>query len=91
MLLLDEPTSALDQRTQARVFGRLRMGLPGTCVIASIHRLSALGYFDKVIVMADGRIVDAGPVADVLDASQRARCAGSAHAGAPAPAAAAAS
>ena len=67
VLLLDEPTSALDQVTESRVFGRLRDGLAGTCVIASIHRLSALAYFDKVIVMADGRIVDAGPVAEVLE------------------------
>jgi ABC-type bacteriocin/lantibiotic exporter with double-glycine peptidase domain len=67
ILLLDEPTSALDQATEARVFERLRDGLPGTCVIASIHRLSALGYFDKVIVMADGEVVDGGPVAEVLE------------------------
>ena len=67
ILLLDEPTSALDQATEARVFERLRDGLPDTCVIASIHRLSALGYFDKVILMADGQVVDAGPVAEVLE------------------------
>jgi len=67
VLLLDEPTSALDQVTEARVFGRLRDGLADSCVVASIHRLSALAYFDKVIVMADGRIVDAGPVAEVLE------------------------
>jgi ABC-type multidrug transport system fused ATPase/permease subunit len=67
IVLLDEPTSALDQVTEARVFERLRDGLPDTCVIASIHRLSALGYFDKVILMADGEVVDAGPVAEVLE------------------------
>jgi ABC-type multidrug transport system fused ATPase/permease subunit len=67
IVLLDEPTSALDQATEARVFQRLRDGLPDTCVIASIHRLSALGYFDKVILMADGEVVDAGPVAEVLE------------------------
>jgi ABC-type multidrug transport system fused ATPase/permease subunit len=67
ILLLDEPTSALDQATEARVFERLRDGLPDTCVIASIHRLAALGYFDKVIVMADGEVVDGGPVAEVLE------------------------
>jgi ABC-type bacteriocin/lantibiotic exporter with double-glycine peptidase domain len=67
IVLLDEPTSALDQATEARVFERLRDGLPDTCIVASIHRLSALGYFDKVIVMADGEVVDAGPVAEVLE------------------------
>ena len=66
LLLLDEPTSALDQATEARVFERLHAGLPDTCVGASIHRLSALAYFDKVILMADGQVADAGTVADVL-------------------------
>jgi len=66
LLLLDEPTSALDQATEARVFERLHAGLPDACVVASIHRLSALAYFDKVILMADGQVADAGTVADVL-------------------------
>ena len=64
---MDEPTSALDQATEAAVFERLRQGLPDTCIIASIHRLSALIYFNRVIVMAEGRIADAGTVADVLE------------------------
>ena len=67
LLLLDEPTSALDQATEAVVFERLREGLPQTCVIASIHRLGALVYFDRVMVMADGRVVDSGTVAEILE------------------------
>jgi ABC-type transport system involved in cytochrome bd biosynthesis fused ATPase/permease subunit len=65
--LLDEPTSALDQATEATVFERLRTGLPNACLIASIHRLAALVYFDRVIVMADGRVVDSGTVAEILE------------------------
>jgi ABC-type bacteriocin/lantibiotic exporter with double-glycine peptidase domain len=67
VLLLDEPTSALDQATEAAVFERLRAGLPQTCLIASIHRLSALVYFDRVIVIAEGRVVDSGTVAEILE------------------------
>jgi ATP-binding cassette, subfamily B, bacterial len=67
LLLLDEPTSALDQATEATVFERLREGLPDTCLIASIHRLSALVYFNRVIVMAEGRIVDSGTVSEILE------------------------
>jgi ABC-type multidrug transport system fused ATPase/permease subunit len=67
ILLLDEPTSALDQATEARVFERLRDALPDTCILASIHRLSALAHFDHVVLMADGHVVDAGPVAEVLE------------------------
>ena len=67
MLLLDEPTSALDRATEATVFERLREGLPDTCIIASIHRLSALIYFNRVIVMAEGRIADSGTRAEILE------------------------
>jgi ATP-binding cassette, subfamily B, bacterial len=67
LLLLDEPTSALDQATEATVFQRLRNGLPDTCLVASVHRMSALGHFDKVVLMCDGRVADAGPVAQVLE------------------------
>jgi ABC-type multidrug transport system fused ATPase/permease subunit len=67
VLLLDEPTSALDQATEATVFERLREGLPNTCLIASIHRLGALVYFNRVIVMAEGRVVDAGTVAEIME------------------------
>jgi ATP-binding cassette, subfamily B, bacterial len=67
VLLLDEPTSALDQATEATVFERLREGLPNTCLVASIHRLSALVYFNRVVVMAEGRVVDSGTVAEIME------------------------
>jgi ABC-type multidrug transport system fused ATPase/permease subunit len=67
VLLLDEPTSALDPLTEAKVFTRLRESLPHTAVVASVHRLSLLANFDRVILMADGRIVDSGSVADLYE------------------------
>ncbi len=60
IILLDEPTSALDQVTEGRVFQRLREQLPETTLIASVHRLSVLDQFDKVVLMAEGGIVDCG-------------------------------
>jgi len=69
LLLLDEPTSALDQVTEARVFQRLRENLPDTSLIASVHRMSVLAQFDKVVLMQAGRIVDCGSV-DALLARQ---------------------
>jgi len=67
VLLLDEPTSALDQATEATVFERLRDGLPDSCIIAAIHRLSALIYFNRIILLAEGRIADSGTLADILE------------------------
>jgi ABC-type transport system involved in cytochrome bd biosynthesis fused ATPase/permease subunit len=64
---LDEPTSALDQVTEGRVLQRLREGLPGLTVVASVHRMSVLAHFDRVILMQDGRIADCGAVAELLE------------------------
>ncbi|MGE5385544.1 MAG: ATP-binding cassette domain-containing protein [Betaproteobacteria bacterium] len=65
LVFLDEPTSALDQITEARVFQRLREGLPDACIVASVHRMSALAHFDKVVLLDEGRVVDCGTVAEL--------------------------
>lgn len=58
MLILDEATSALDNLTQAAVVDALA-GLRITRVVVA-HRLSTIKEADRIIVMADGRVVDQG-------------------------------
>ena len=65
LVLLDEPTSALDPLTEARIYGALRDAFPRSTVIASVHRMSALEHFDRVVLMADARVVDSGTIAEV--------------------------
>lgn len=105
LVMLDEPTSALDSNTETQVFERMREALPDATVIASVHRLSVLGHFDRVVLMQRGRIVDIGTVdelrarSDLFRQMQRglvavgstsdANAAGTAAASAPAPAQAA--
>jgi ABC-type multidrug transport system fused ATPase/permease subunit len=60
LLLLDEPTSALDALTELRVHARLQQAFAGACIVASVHRLSLLCHFDRIVFMAAGRIVDVG-------------------------------
>jgi ATP-binding cassette, subfamily B, bacterial len=67
LLLLDEPTSSLDALTEAHVFSELRNAVADACVIASVHRLNLLPRFDRVMLMDDGRVVDAGSVAELLE------------------------
>ncbi len=66
LLLLDEPTSALDPVTEARVTRAILDGHPGATVIASVHRLHLLPAFDRVVLMAAGRVVDSGTVDQLL-------------------------
>ena len=66
VLLLDEPTSALDPLTEALIFKRLDETFPGACIVASVHRMSLLAHFDRVVLMIGGEAVDAGSVAELL-------------------------
>jgi len=65
LLLLDEPTSALDPVTEANVHRRLDASFEDACIVASVHRMSLLEHFDRVVLMVDGRIVDSGTVPEV--------------------------
>lgn len=63
LLLADEPTSALDVTTQAQIV-RQMMELRddfGTSIIIVTHNIGVAAYMgDKIIVMKDGKVVDAG-------------------------------
>ena len=65
LLLLDEPTSALDPVTEAHVHHRLDASFESACIVATVHRMSLLEHFDRVVLMVDGRVVDAGTVPEV--------------------------
>ena len=65
LVFLDEPTSSLDPLIEAQIHRRLAQTFPGACIVASVHRMSLLAYFDRVALMEGGRIVDCGSVADL--------------------------
>jgi ABC-type multidrug transport system fused ATPase/permease subunit len=67
VLLLDEPTSALDTLTEALVFRRLDAAFPRACIVASVHRMSLLAHFDRVVLMVGGAIVDSGTADELLE------------------------
>ncbi|RZU33687.1 ABC transporter ATP-binding protein [Blastococcus saxobsidens] len=63
LLLLDEPLSALDARTRLVVRAELRRHLadfPGSTVLVTHDPVDALALADRVVVVEDGRVVQAG-------------------------------
>lgn len=65
VLVLDEPSNHLDISHQHELMSSVRT--LGVTVIAALHDLNlATQYCDSVVVLADGRIVAAGPPAEVF-------------------------
>lgn len=76
IIFADEPTGNLDSRSSAEVLGFLRRSVDefGQTVVVVTHEPSAAAYADRVIFLADGKIVDElrNPTADsVLDRMKR--------------------
>ncbi|WNI26710.1 ABC transporter ATP-binding protein [Streptomyces sp. ITFR-16] len=71
VLLIDEATSALDNENEAAVTAALTNDpIPRTRVIVA-HRLSSIRTADRVVFLEDGRILEDGPVDELLAAGGR--------------------
>lgn len=69
LLVLDEPTSGLDPKTETEMMTYLRrIASQGKTVICSTHILGNLNLFDKVLLMARGRVVFYGTPRSLLSA-----------------------
>ena len=66
ILLLDEATSALDPQTEADVNATLRAAGTGRTVVSVTHRLTTITHVDQILVIDQGRIVEQGCHADLL-------------------------
>ncbi|MFP4168989.1 MAG: ABC transporter ATP-binding protein [Desulfonatronovibrionaceae bacterium] len=75
LLLLDEAASNLDVARKAEVFGLLRQeGSRDLSVLAAVHDLNlAALYFDRLIFLKGGRIVQDGPVDQVFNSRDLSR------------------
>jgi ABC-type bacteriocin/lantibiotic exporter with double-glycine peptidase domain len=60
LLILDESTSALDGPTEKRIFANLRRHFKGQTMILISHRVSALSWVDRIVVLDDGQIAEDG-------------------------------
>ncbi|HZD69948.1 MAG TPA: ABC transporter ATP-binding protein [Actinomycetes bacterium] len=67
LLVLDEPTSVVDPLGRARLWETIRAAAEaGAGVLVSTHFMSEAEQCDRLVVMAAGRVVAAGGIADIV-------------------------
>jgi HlyB family type I secretion system ABC transporter len=76
ILVLDEATSALDAATEETLLANLRRASRGRTIVIVTHRLGALGIADRVLCLADGKIVQDGKAGEVAAWTRARRPAG---------------
>ena len=67
ILLFDEATSALDSHTEQEIQSSLKEVSAERTTLVIAHRLSTVVDADEIIVLRDGRIVERGSHAELLD------------------------
>jgi ABC-type multidrug transport system fused ATPase/permease subunit len=60
ILILDEPTSNLDATTERQIFTSLDRLARGRTTLVISHRLATVQRADRIVVLADGQVVEQG-------------------------------
>ncbi|MCL4179202.1 MAG: ABC transporter ATP-binding protein/permease [Verrucomicrobia bacterium] len=66
ILVLDEATASLDSAAEAEVQSAIERLEENRTVLCIAHRLSTLASMDRIVVLAEGRVVEQGAFADLL-------------------------
>jgi ABC-type multidrug transport system fused ATPase/permease subunit len=69
IVILDEATAGIDPASAGNVEAALAAALAGRTVVAIAHQLQAARSADRIAVVEDGRIAEAGPHDELLAAS----------------------
>ncbi|WP_414521332.1 ABC transporter ATP-binding protein [Umezakia ovalisporum] len=71
ILVLDEPTSAMDAQAEFDIFNHFRTLTQNQMVFLISHRFSTVRMADKILVMAEGRVVEQGTHEELLQSGGR--------------------
>lgn len=68
ILVLDEATSALDSESERLIQDALENLMRGRTSIVIAHRLSTVASLDRIVVLGDGKLIEDGTHADLVQA-----------------------
>jgi ABC-type multidrug transport system fused ATPase/permease subunit len=71
ILVLDEPTAAMDAEAEMSIFNHFRALTKDQMVVLISHRFSTVRMADKIIVMANGKIIEQGSHEQLLAVNGR--------------------
>jgi ATP-binding cassette, subfamily B, bacterial len=66
VLVLDEPTASLDVSSEVALFDQLLTHAAGCTAIVVSHRFSTVRRADRIVVLADGHVVEDGSHAELV-------------------------
>lgn len=66
VMILDEPTSRLDPMAESRIYSEFAEMAEGKTAIFITHRLASTMITDRILVIADGRVVQSGSHEELL-------------------------
>ena len=67
LVILDEATSSLDALTEEKILEAIDENTVGKTVIVVAHRLSTIAHLDRILVLDQGRIIEDGTHAGLLE------------------------
>lgn len=67
VLILDDSLSAVDAKTEEEILNALKQERTGKTTIITAHRLSAIEHANLILVLDEGRIIERGTHAQLMD------------------------
>jgi ABC-type bacteriocin/lantibiotic exporter with double-glycine peptidase domain len=71
VILLDESTSSVDPENESLIYQNILKEFAGKTILASIHKMNLLKHFDKIVIFADGKVIDIGTFNELLKRNKR--------------------